>query len=117
MISFAKRQKTKKRRSEIILPRQVQEAFPQEDGVDVTTPKLTHIQESMVSLEMAIQDNIVGITKELAGKYLNFYTHEPTGLCVTVYKDKPIMYSGFRNSPILGGPPEFHIECMGAISA
>jgi len=90
---------------------------PKKKGEDLTLPKIDHVQESMVSLEMAIKDNIVGITEELAGEHLGFYGDENTGMLVTTYKGKPVLYSGFRESSIIGGKPEFFIECSGAISA
>lgn len=86
-------------------------------GVEVRVPKVTGIQDGMVALEAAIQDNIVGITEELAQQHLQYHVDPETDITVVTYKGKPVLRCGFRDSAIGSPNGEFYIECNGAISA
>lgn len=88
----------------------------QDEGVEVRVPKTTGVQDAMVALEMAIQDNIVGLTHELAQQHLKYHLNKQTGITVVSYKDKPVLRCGMRAS-MIGSTPEFYIESMGAVSA
>lgn len=88
-----------------------------DEGVEVRVPKETNLQNAMRSVEMAIEDNIVGITPELANKYMAFHVDKETGITVVSYKGKPVLRFGLRGPQIIGGEPEFFIDTQGAVSA
>jgi hypothetical protein len=79
---------------------------------DIRMPKTTMIQNSMVAVEQAIQDNIVGITPELAQEHLDYVLDMKNDITTVRYKDKDILRFGIR-----GVNPEFFIEVKGAVIA
>ena len=78
-------------------------------------PKVTHAQEAMVALDDAIQDNVVGITQADADEHLRFLLHQPTGVTVVLYKEKPLILCGMRKGML--GTEEFFIEVKDTVKA
>ena len=77
---------------------------------DFKVPKTTMCQECMQAVEDAIQDNIVGLTEELATEHLEYVVDPVTEITVVKYKGRDRVMFGFRNQ-------EFFIEHKGAVSA
>ena len=78
----------------------------------VTGPKTSMHQECMQSVEDAIQDNIVGLTPELAREHLEYVVDTVSDITIARYKDKDVLRFGFR-----GANTEFFIETRGAVTA
>ena len=87
----------------------------QKEKLATWMPKVTHAQEAMEALDDAIQDNIVGITQAQADEHVRFLLHQPTGVTVVLYKEKPIILCGLRKA--LLGREEFFIEVKNTVSA
>jgi len=76
----------------------------------ITGPKTTMHQDCMLAVEQAIQDNIVGITPQLAQEHLEYVVHPVTDITLVRYKKKEILRFGFQ-----GNSTEFFIETKGAV--
>jgi len=78
----------------------------------ITRPKTTMCQNCMQAVEDAIQDNIVGLTDDLANRHLKYVVDDLTDMTIVTYKGKERIRFGFR-----GQSQEFFIEHRGAVSA
>jgi hypothetical protein len=76
----------------------------------IMMPKTSMHQNCMQAVEDAIQDNIVGLTPELAREHLEYVVDPNTDITIVKYKGKDRIMFGFRNQ-------EFFIEHKGAVSA
>ena len=75
-------------------------------------PKTSMHQECMQAVEDAIQDNIVGLTPELAQSNLEYVVDVMSDLTLVKYSGKEVLRFGFR-----GAGSEFFIDTKGAMSA